>query len=380
MTPPGSSRSIVLGGLLAGCALLSLPSGPALAQPGDPADPPPAAPRPAAPVDAALAASFDASAPPTHTTTASLTLFYENDGTFLKPNHYTDRHYTSGQGFAVMWHDPAGDRLARALNLDADGTALGLTVVQQMFTPNNIDNPVPDPNDRPYAGYLYVGGFWQRHRGNVFDHVELDLGVVGPSSLAEPLQEWVHDVTDSPDPNWDGQLGDELAVNLAYRRKWRLDLGPAMSDAGTMPEDFRWQLIPEVGLDVGTVYRRAHVGATLRGGINLPDDFGPGRLTDAGSATGRPLRGFSAYGFAQAIGRYNEWNTFIEGSYSRNPSPSVSLVPFTAELSLGFAIEWRRGNWVFQTAYRQTLLTDEFKEQIPTNTIASVALRAIYEF
>lgn len=320
----------------------------------------------------------------------SLTVFYENDGKLLRLIGESDRHYTSGQGFALAWHEHAGDAIADALNLDADRTAMGLTLVQQMYTPNNIGPAFPDPDDRPYAGYLYLGGYWQRQHDDIsdtgvsmFDHVELDLGVVGPSSAAEFNQEWVHDLFAQPDPDWRMQLRDEFTYNLTLRRKWRIDLfeeAVAQPTSAFSPQTWGLQMIPEVGLDVGNVYRRAHAGAALRYGFNLPDDFGPAHLTDPGSATGQPIAGLSTYVFGKAVGRYVQWNTFIEGSNTRNPSPSVSLEPWLGEFSAGFGVDWRRNNWVFNATYQQTLFTDEFKEQDTTDIVGSIALRAIYEF
>ncbi len=322
--------------------------------------------------------SLETASPPT-----SLTLFFENDGTFTRPNHGSDRHYTSGQGFAIARHQNGGDAIADGLGISADGTAVGITLVQQIFTPDNIGPAIPDPNDRPYAGYLYLGGYWQREQNNVFDHVELDLGVVGPSSQAEAAQEWIHDVFDEPDPNWTTQLGDEFAYNLALRRKWRVDLwnsGVANEQSVFRPHVWQLQAIPEVGLDVGNVYRRAHTGATLRFGFNLPDDYGAGRLVDPASATGRPVQGLSTYVFGRAIGRYVEWNTFIEGSNQRNPSLSVSLEPWQGEAGGGFAVDWRRGNWTFNATYQQIFLSREFEQQTTDDGIGSIALRAMLEF
>ena len=312
----------------------------------------------------------------------SLTIFYENDGSFIRPASNSDRHYTSGQGLTVAWHRDAADGLADSLGLEHDGTAAGLSLVQQMFTPRNIGIPDPPLTDRPYAGYLYLGGYLQRQYRNQFDHVELDIGIVGPSSGAEFNQEWIHDLLHQIDPDWSTQLGDELAVNLSYRHKWRIDLSERDEPYGVAGgnREYAWQLLPEVGVDVGTVYRRAHAGATLRFGFNLPDDFGPGRLIEPGSATGQPIRGLSTYGYVKAVGRYVEWNTFIEGSYSRNPSRAVSLQPWLGEFSAGFGVDWQYNNWVCNVTYGQTFRTREFETQGTDDAFGHVAIRLQYAF
>jgi len=305
--------------------------------------------------------------------------YFENDGTFLRPNDHTDRHYTSGQGASVAWRG-AGRGIADGLGLPAgDRTALGLVLAQQMFTPDDIDEP-PRPGDRPYGGYLYLGGFWQREHREVFDQVQLDLGVVGPSSLAEQAQEAVHALSYAEDPDWSRQLRDEVQVNLTLRRKWRFDLG----ETALAGRPIDWQLIPRAELDVGTTYRRVAAGALIRAGCRLPDDFGPGRITDLASETSDDFvdrqTGVSAYVFGQAVARYVEWDTFLDGSYGRNPSPSVSKQPWVGEFSGGFAVEWKRHRMHARLAYMQTFSTPTFEMQGRGDTVGSLALRVILSY
>lgn len=306
----------------------------------------------------------------------SFNIFFENDGTFVRPQDDDDRHYTSGQAISWVYHQTGGRKIADWLNLPADGTALGFVLGQQIYTPEVITEAVVDPNDRPFTGYLYLGTFWQREHNDVLDHIEIDLGITGASSLAEQAQEIVHDITDDPDPDWSSQLDSEFAFNLTYRRKWRQDLG--RTDFVDLPLD--WQLIPRFEVDVGTVLRRVSVGTDLRVGVNLPDDFGAARFIDPGSATGKPLQGLSHYGFVRVIGRYVEWNTFIEGSNYRDPSAAVSLEPFVGEAAAGFAIEWRRGSCVFNATYLQSISSREFEGQDEVEGLGAIALRAIFEF
>ena len=318
-------------------------------------------------------------------------IFFENDGSFVRPNHNSDRHYTSGQALHIAGPvDPIFD--TRAHQVPSTRDAAGFVFVQQIYTPDDTDREVPDPEDRPYAGFLYGGLFYQRQHYNLngidtLDHVQLDLGIVGPSSLAEEAQSEVHRLTNDPDPmGWDFQLGDEPQVQLNLRRQWRIDLlneplNPTAPDADPgWFNDLGLQLIPEVSLDIGTAKRRANAGAYLRFGTNLPDDFGPTRLTAPGSATGVPVRGLSQYLFVGVVGRYVEWDTLLDGSYARDPSPSVEREPWQAEATLGAAIEWDEGPWNFKFTYSQTFLTRDFEEQVTDDGYGSIAVTATYRF
>ena len=63
---------------------------------------------------------------------------------------------------------------------------------QNIFTPEDITNPNLVANDRPYAGWLYVGiGLIKRQKSGsiwVFDTLELNLGIVGPQAYAQDVQ------------------------------------------------------------------------------------------------------------------------------------------------------------------------------------------------
>ena len=324
-------------------------------------------------------------------TPVSLTIFFENDGTFARPNHNSDRHYTSGQGFHIASPlNPIADTEASRRPSNRD--AAGFVLVQQIYAPDDITDPTPPPDDRPYAGYLYGGLFYQRQSYNLngidtLDHVQLDLGFVGPSSLAEQSQSEVHRLTGDADPQgWDFQLGDEAQIQLNLRRQWRIDLLDAPLSPTATDHDPRWfddielQLIPEVSLDVGTALRRANAGAYARLGTNLPDDFGPTRMTVPGSAAGVPVRGFSPYLFAGVVGRYVEWDTLLDGSYSRDPSRSVEREPWQAEATVGAAVEFDQGPWNFKFTYSQTYLSRAFEEQTTDDGYGSIAVTATYRF
>ena len=308
-----------------------------------------------------------------------LTLHWENDGGWYKPNRDTDRHYTNGTGLSVSFQP---GWLERSLGGGGpQSTAAGLTVGQLLFTPDDITVENPGPDDHPYASYFYVGGFVQREQAGALDHLQVDVGMIGPSTRGEQVQEWVHRVTGSPDPEgWDAQLGDEFTYQLTYRRRHRVEL----ATFGAWGRDGAVQLIPSAELRLGNVYRSAGLGVVGRVGFNLPDDYGPSMLRDIGSFTSPDFAtsgsGWWGYGFVGLSGRYNEWNTFIEGSNRRDPSPSVSLVPWTGELQVGAVLGFRGGRHDFTGMYSQVFLTDTFREQTTRDAHASWTLSWTYRF
>lgn len=109
----------------------------------------------------------------------------------------TDRYYTNGIKFGVglpfdLLQVPAAQVLR---SLDPEGGEdihIGLFVGQNMYTPRDIGIAAPQPDDRPWAAWLYLGGVAQRARGNRLDTVEFDVGVVGPAALGEQVQKGWH--------------------------------------------------------------------------------------------------------------------------------------------------------------------------------------------
>lgn len=307
------------------------------------------------------------------TTPLRVSFYWENDGAVaLKPNHNTDRHYTSGVGLSLTYQIK-GAELGED-NAAPEGSAWGLLAGHEIYTPDNLLANPPDAQDRPYAGYAYLGGFWQRQQGDHLDHLQLNLGVVGPSARGEEVQTWVHDTFTGDDPQgWDNQLADEFAAQFTYRHKYRHKL-PGFDPRQT---DWDHQIIPYAALNLGTVERSAEAGAIYRLGFKLPDDFGPDQLHDIGSFTASPELepGWSAYGFARVSGRYVEWNTFLEGSYAEDPSPSVSAEPWVGEGQVGVAVAYRGPHCQVELVYGQTYLTREFEEQDDDNGYGGLTLR-----
>lgn len=92
-----------------------------------------------------------------------------------------------------------------------------LTLGQDMFTPDNIGASEPIYDDRPYAGYLYLGLAGRKIVRERTTFFEVDIGVVGPYSMAEDVQSWVHERIGSAKPNgWDNQLHNEPTIQLQY--------------------------------------------------------------------------------------------------------------------------------------------------------------------
>ena len=255
-------------------------------------------------------------------------------------------------------------------------TGAGYVLGQLIHTPANLSATGPIATDQPYGGYLYGGAFWQRQgqyerRSDiaVLDHIEFNLGIVGDDSLAEDIQDRVHNNFTGIDPQgWDNQLANEITGQLYLRRKWRKDMGSIES---ALLGDLQMQAIPQVGFALGTVYRYGEAAVTFRIGQKLPDDFGPGRINDLQSVTGDAYKhnGWSWYVYGRIGGRAVQHDMFLDGSDFETSIVSVDSEPLVGEVQAGYAISYRpNANHRFDLTWGLTFLTDTFDAPGATGT------------
>jgi hypothetical protein len=239
---------------------------------------------------------------------------------------------------------------------------VSISIGQNMYTPADISVPDPDPLDRPYAGWLYLGVGFHNKTDLWLDIIELNIGVTGEWSMAEDTQKFIHrNLPDNIIPQgWDHQIGNEVVVNIVWERKirfWRLgsSTGPA-ADAFT-----------HVGACLGTLYTYANGGFTVRTGWNLPTDFGssPIRLTgDVNDPAGRDdprLRDEDRWGinlFGSLDFRAVGWDATLDGNLFGD-SISVDKKPFVMDASFGGSIIL--GSW--KLSYAEVFRSKEFRTQ-----------------
>jgi lipid A 3-O-deacylase len=228
---------------------------------------------------------------------------------------------------------------------------------QHIYTPENLLALSPNPNDRPYAGWLYASAGAITYTDKELDSMELQVGVVGPSARAGEAQNWVHDQLKAARVlGWDHQLHDEAAINLNLERRWR-----PMADRKVNP---RFDLTPSFTAAVGTVETSIGGGATARFGHNFEGDFGPPRLRAGGSASELfDGRGWGWYVFAGAHGRLVARDIFLDGNTWLS-SPSIDKRPLVGEASAGVVFRipvWRVGT--LRVGYSYVARSEEFEGQ-----------------
>lgn len=293
---------------------------------------------------------------------ARLNVELEND--FFTPQG-SDRHYTNGVRLEVLSRPISGSevpdwsktpyRAWPAFDLSAT-RRVGLALGQNIFTPADTDRRVPDPRDRPYAAWAYLGAILATEGADRLDTVELDLGVVGPAAGGRDVQNGFHTLINVPKANgWAHQLHDEPGIVLSAERRWRFAAPPVL------PLHLEADAIPIVGASAGNVMTYANAGAMLRIGQGLGVDFGPPRIRPAlpGSpGAGATANGYGWYLFAGVDGRAVAHDIFLDGNSFR-ASPSVNKKPLVADFEAGFAVLIGRARMTYTYVQR----TPEFDGQ-----------------
>jgi len=309
--------------------------------------------------------------------TGTFTFQIEND---LIAN--ADRNYTSG--VRIGWTSPAlrnqlqwvGDALEWIYPFDADADArVGIHLGQSIYTPEDLSKSNLIEDDRPYAGWLYIGVTLNAEADqeiltmpfDTLDKLELDLGMVGPASLAEQTQRFVHKYSDSPDPKgWDNQLDNEPGVVLMFERNWR---SPA-HDFGGLPVEA--DFIPTAGVSLGNVNTSASVGSILRFGQGLEVDYGPPLIQPnlAGvTYIDRVEAGYAWYIFGGFGGTFVARNIFLDGN-TFSDSHSVDKKLLVGSATAGLAVAWRGARLALTHVWR----TKEFDGQDQPDRFGSLSV------
>jgi hypothetical protein len=219
----------------------------------------------------------------------------------------TDRHYTNGLRFTLTedrnrtWAAAEKIRtccftlLCWAKPFSSEETTVGTWVFgQNMFTPDLITMFDPDPQDRPFVGYVY-GGYQvtfgrpgeptdnvrensdssegQNGGATPFEHlsfipqstVEVTVGFLGPPALAGGAQAGMHALRGNRIPKgWRSEVPTEPTLQLV--NTFRLGIRGRLLDNKWVP---MLEFTPRGAVGMGTVQAYAEGGFTGRVGWNL---------------------------------------------------------------------------------------------------------------
>ncbi|NQV02768.1 MAG: lipid A deacylase LpxR family protein [Bacteroidia bacterium] len=268
--------------------------------------------------------------------------------------NYTDRFYTNGIRLSfispALRNNPVGKLLIpywhRGINY------YSLSLVQDMYTPSTTKIGGIIEGDRPYAAYLYIGTskLTNDARHKVRLSSEIQIGIIGPSSLGEYVQRTFHNAvpTNNEPLGWEFQIQDDLLLNYVAKVEKGIVSVPGLD------------LLIHGSGTLGTVYTNIGGGAYVRSGwfnsyfMNL--FFSKRSLNRF-----RNARNIQFYFFADVAGKAVGYDATLQGGLFNRSSPytisakNINRLMFAGSAGIVFSFGG------FQLKGEQFLLSPEFK-------------------
>jgi len=310
-------------------------------------------------------------------------MYFEND-LFSE----TDQNYTNGLRFSWVSpdlqdyiDDPRIPEWVRKVNkrlvfFHKSHSGLQRNIIasigQTIYTPEDVDSRELIEDDRPYAGWLYSSFSFQSKDDRQLDTLEAQFGLVGPASLAKEAQDFIHDLRGFDKfKGWDHQLRNEPGVLFVWEHKQKL-IKPS-SD----PEKFTYDVIGHTGIALGNVADYLNMGAEIRFGWMIPNDFGtsavrPGGDNSAPDVTWDPRergKGWGVHAFASTDVRLVAHDIFLDGNTFKS-SHSVDKEFLVADAAVGISMIYHG----VKISYAQVFRTREFRKQKHSHSYGSLAI------
>lgn len=302
--------------------------------------------------------------------TKIVTLIVENDSL----GGGTDENYTSGVRINYTNTDVKFPEIAHRIDrliptFDINRTSsIYYSFGQNIYSPRDITRKTLNPDDRPWAAFLYGTLGMVTLTDNHADEVEATLGIVGPAALGELTQKFVHKhLTDSLTPEgWSNQLENEPGVILAWQRSW------PMAIHGRINNNF-WSVKPYAGTTLGNIHTYGDIGFTLR--LSPYDSRWqdtPLRVRPSMPGTGIydiPNDDWSWALFSGIEARAVARNIFLDGN-TFSDSHSVDKEPFVADATAGASLTFKNTRLSYTLVYR----THEFETQDDPEIFGALSL------
>ncbi len=318
-------------------------------------------------------------------------LYFEND-LFTE----TDQNYTNGIRMSLVspnlqsfqqqfieqeplrsWFEWLNPRLER-FHPKSPGTGISssdagnnnrrvvLSLGQTIFTPQNRQATELLVDQRPYAGWLYLGVAYHARNDDQLKTVGINVGMIGPAALGQEAQDLIHDLRGFDRfQGWDNQLKNEPGLQLIYEKKDKLL-------SRTAGSGFGFDLLSHYGGSVGNVAIYANAGAEIRAGWRIPDDFGTSAVRPGGDNSapgGKPRRGVGLHFFVSTDARLVVRDIFLDGNSFRQ-SHSVDKEPLVADAAVGVSLVYEE----LKLSFARILRTREFKLQPHHHDYGSLSL------
>jgi lipid A 3-O-deacylase len=246
-----------------------------------------------------------------------------------------------------------------------------ISLGQQIYTPQNLNQTELIKDDRPYAAWLFLGFGFQTRAENQLDTLEVRLGVVGPGAFGQETQDFIHDLRGFDKfLGWNNQLHNEPGFVAVWehkrKRSWRND-----------NSRFGFDTVGHAGVTLGNVGAHLNAGAEFRVGWAIPDDFGtsairPGGENSTPDSVWDPRveldRRWGLHAFAGFDVRLVGYDIFLDGNSFRD-SHSIAKESVVADAAVGLSFIYQGA----KISYAQIFRSKEFSGQASSHSYGSLA-------
>ncbi len=255
---------------------------------------------------------------------------------------WSDKYYTNHTRFAYTYDSE-----------DVQGRAYFFSFGQEMYAPRHGSAHPAPKNDHPYAGFLYASAGCATWEDDTLLSAEVQLGVVGPASMAHGVQrDFHHMIGEDRLEGWDSQVKNQLGANLICEMRERFVL------IGEMESGWAGDMICRGVMELGTVRTLLSAGSQLRFGYDLPKNFGFVPMRQSTSVAIEAKTPKSVYAFWDFQGDAIIYDVTLGGELLRDFDTDIDPYPFAFQSSIG--IEAIFGGWTL-TIY-QSFRTHDFHQ------------------
>jgi lipid A 3-O-deacylase len=209
-----------------------------------------------------------------------------------------------------------------------------IQIGQEMYTPRLESSGDPIPGQRAHAGWVHASVSRAARTQRAETEYELQLGVIGPASLAEQTQKAIHKVFGMRNPmGWDHQLPTQPTLQLRVQRSAVV----ASTSMGSMTPALGYSMVSQAGNAL--IQMSAAVSTALC------------YNRSCGSTEMDRHETFSARFVATGGPRVVLHNVFLEGG-RRGSAASVDARNIVWLGSAGAAVRWKRLGVAFEKVFR----------------------------
>lgn len=226
----------------------------------------------------------------------------------------------------------------------------GIELVQNIYTPIQVEIQDIIQTDRPYASELYINTYLQSYNPDKKTKIssELLLGLTGRYSLGEYVQSSFHRAIGNSVPSgWKNQLKTDIIVNYNY------ELEQSILSLKNLEINYSGKI------RVGTLYDDLTLSFYMRTGLFNSYFSGIGQLKKSGGE-GANARLFQFYLYLKPEVKYVVYNMLLQGGVFTNniyEMATPQMEPILFRLKTGVTIQYK----IFQLNVESNYLSPEIK-------------------